>query len=179
MTSGAPFFKSAGEDGPGCEAAKRLPKRESARRRTRRRYDPPHGSWFPGSSQFPGVSSCSCPQVQTSYQWFNAVEMEAASEGKKLLRINCDETNVMRGMKTQKGLVVSCCRRNGPVIVPNSDPTRGSWTHLAFICDDTSIQPSLPQVIVGNEKYSVCKTSEQLKAVCPIMSLWFDRALAG
>ena len=87
-----------------------------------------------------------------SYEWLNAVELQAVSEGKKLLRINCDETNVMRGMKTQKGLVVSCCHRTGPVIVPDSDPTRGSWTHLAFLCDDTAVQPALPQVIVGNEK---------------------------
>ena len=38
-----------------------------------------------------------------------------------------------------------------PVLLSNETPTRGSFSHVTFICDDPTVQPLLPQVILGNE----------------------------
>jgi len=37
------------------------------------------------------------------------------------------------------------------VLLNNKAPSRGTLTHIAFICDDPGLQPRLPQIIVGNE----------------------------
>lgn len=85
------------------------------------------------------------------WQWWNYLEEQARVAGKKVLRVNCDETNLQRRQKPTRGLVVDPATARTPQLVKSDRSKLGSLTHLAFICDDSSIQPILPQLIVGNE----------------------------
>jgi hypothetical protein len=68
-----------------------------------------------------------------------------------VLRINVDETNIARAYDSKKGLVLTTRHRRKPVLLQQPQQTRGSFSHVAFICDDPSVQPRLPQLILGNE----------------------------
>ena len=50
----------------------------------------------------------------------------------------------------QKGVVTPRADQL-PVLVPKKSPKRGSLTHVVLVCDDTAVQPLLPQMIIGNE----------------------------
>ena len=91
-------------------------------------------------------------QASSSWRWFNAVAARAKAKNKTLLRINCDETNVVRGLRREKGLMVHRMKHGTPPLIEDKQEERGSWTHLTFICDDSMVQTKLPQVIVGNEQ---------------------------
>ena len=73
----------------------------------------------------------------------------AASEH-NALRLNLDETSIVLNHDDQQG-VVTPQRDNLPVLVPKKSAKRGSLTHVVLICDDTAVQPLLPQMIIGNE----------------------------
>ena len=63
-----------------------------------------------------------------------------------------DETAVRFYMPQRKGLVPKR-RRGGPSRAQDASrrQQRSCATHVAAICDDTAVQPSLPQVFIGNE----------------------------
>ena len=96
------------------------------------------------------------------------LEKQAALNGKQVLRVNCDETNIQRQRHAQKGMVFShnACKR--PVLIHGKDTQNGSFMHLTFICDDTEAQTKLPQTIVRNESiirkkdWIDCKTMFQV-----------------
>ena len=85
------------------------------------------------------------------WRWWNHLESQSAAAGKKVLRINVDETNIARAYDSKKGLVLTTRHRRKPVLLQQPQQTRGSFSHVAFICDDPSVQPRLPQLILGNE----------------------------
>ena len=68
-----------------------------------------------------------------------------------MLRLNMDETNLRRSHDTRRGLLMTKRPPRVPVLLSNETPTRGSFSHVTFICDDPTVQPLLPQVILGNE----------------------------
>ena len=72
---------------------------------------------------------------------------------RKVLRINVDETAVRFYMPQRAGLVAKR-RRGGPSLAQDASrrQQRSCVTHVAAICDNTAVQPSLPQVFIGNEK---------------------------
>ena len=84
------------------------------------------------------------------WQWWNCLEEQVALP-RKVLRVNVDETAARFYMPQRKGLVAKR-RRGGPS--PAQDASRRQQrscvTHVAAICDDTAVQPSLPQVFIGN-----------------------------
>ena len=76
------------------------------------------------------------------------MEERARLDGKKVLRVNCDETNLQRRQKHTAGLVLTPTNGSTPVLVNDDGHEKGSLTHLAFICDDSTIQAKLPQVVI-------------------------------
>ena len=87
------------------------------------------------------------------WQWWNFLEEQVAPP-RKVLRVNVDETAVRFWMPQPAGLVAKARRRrSGPVPTQHASrrQQRACVTHVAAICDDTGVQPFLPQVFVGNE----------------------------
>ncbi len=80
------------------------------------------------------------------------MEADTAARGKQPLRVNVDETNISRSYDNKKGLVLTrrCPKR--PMLLPGDAVTRGSFSHVTFICDNPEIQPLLPQLIIGNSR---------------------------
>ena len=108
---------------------------------------------FPGPQNGPVFESGELwDQVSVAWAWMRNLLHRHALAGKRVLRINCDETNIQRAQRASRGLVVAPLRRTGPVLIPEGPDGRGSVSHLVFICDDPLIQPVLPQVVVGNER---------------------------
>ena len=85
------------------------------------------------------------------WQWWNCLEEQVALP-RKVLRVNVDETAVRFYMPQRAGLVAKR-RRGGPSLAQDAArrQQRSCATHVAAICDDTAVQPSLPQVFIGNE----------------------------
>ena len=55
------------------------------------------------------------------------------------------------GHAGQRGIVLPSQQLGKTVLVKKKNPHRGALTHVALICDDPSLQPLLPQFIIGNE----------------------------
>ena len=85
------------------------------------------------------------------WQWWNCLEEQVVLP-RKVLRVNVDETAVRFYMPQRAGLVTKR-RRGAPSLAQDASrrQQRSCVTHVAAICDDTAVQPSLPQVIIGNE----------------------------
>ena len=86
------------------------------------------------------------------WRWWNQLERTSIAAGKRVLRINVDETNIARAYEAKKGLLLTTRQLRKPVLLPHPKRTRGSFSHVAFICDDPQVQPRLPQLVIGNEK---------------------------
>ena len=69
--------------------------------------------------------------------------------GCEVLRCNLDETSVCVNYDKQRGIIASV-KHGDVVLVKEKTSKRGSLTHVAIICDDTTVQPVLPQFILGN-----------------------------
>jgi len=99
----------------------------------------------------------------------SALQSPDRGKQKQILLLNLDETNIVYNYaRLQKGMVVrkvNPADRKGSLLaakrksrkskavqrfLPQQD--RGSVTLCSLICNDTSIQPALPQVILGNER---------------------------
>ena len=86
-------------------------------------------------------------EAEISWRWFRAVHARARDRGRQLLRVNCDETNVMRGLKNAKGLVIRKLQHGPPQLLEEASELKGSLTHLVFVCDDA---PHAEKVASGN-----------------------------
>ncbi|CAE8597764.1 unnamed protein product, partial [Polarella glacialis] len=90
----------------------------------------------------------------TYFRWANYVR-SCVPIGKRTLMINMDETALAYSWAGQKKGTIVCRDRlpNGRSLrteqASRSD-MRGNVTHMAFICDESSIQPLLPQILLGN-----------------------------
>ena len=121
------------------------------------------------------------------WQWYNFLESQAPT-GFKLLRLNLDETSVKLFQGDQKGICFFKKKRprepsdseegageeaeegDGapePVQKVNLQKKRTCLTHVGLICDQSSVQPFLPQVLIGNEKTFLQGDMDALKAACP------------
>ena len=94
--------------------------------------------------------TCSSHQVQTSWQWHRHLLSNLAASGHVPLRLNLDETSVKLNYDGGKG-VVSSGSYPGFVLVQKKSKERGTISHAVLVCDDSTIQPKLPQLIIGNE----------------------------
>lgn len=127
----------------------------------------------------------SAGQAKSVWNWV-AFLRTLHSQG--LLLINLDETGVPLFHGDKKGNVrrVSAAMRRtlgvvDPTQVANRHEMRGQATHVAIICDDASVQPHLPQVIIGDPKLlpaAVCRELQQTIApnvhLLRLRSRWTD-----
>ena len=77
-------------------------------------------------------------------------------EGKEILRINLDETPVAQFHGYEAGNIFLPKKRRADVADASVQRVargklRSMLTHVAMICDDTEIQPLLPQILLTNE----------------------------
>ena len=89
-------------------------------------------------------------QVLAAWQWWNCLRAQVPT-GKKALRINYDETSICVFQGHARGnMFISKHARATQNISRKS--RRSNLTYIAFVCDDSEIQPKLPQVILCNER---------------------------
>ena len=89
-----------------------------------------------------------------SWQWFRFLSAQVPP-GRKPLILNLDETSIRVWYEPRLGLRARAGnRRAGPA--PARQASRGllrkAFTHVAVICDDSALQPHIPQVILVNER---------------------------
>ena len=105
-----------------------------------------------------------------AWRWFNYVSQQVP-EGKTALRINVDETSISLCQGDGKGTVFfgkrKRCRGAEPVQKVKKALKRTCVTHIAFICDRASLQPLMPQVVVGNCRTFQAGAWAELLAACP------------
>ena len=82
------------------------------------------------------------------------------------LRINMDETSIVLNNDGQKG-VVSKGLAKDVALIKKKSRKRGSLTLVALVCDDTSVQPLLPQLIIGNENVLRVLDLKELEPILP------------
>ena len=90
---------------------------------------------------------------------------------KKPLLVNMDETRMLVNYGKQKGLRV--LRRSLPRGLKHkkeqlsSAEEKAGLTYIAFITHDTSVQPKLPQILLGNEHVMTLKLLSDLRQTTP------------
>ena len=112
------------------------------------------------------------------WQWFRFLVAQVPP-GKPVLLLNLDETSIRFWYEPRLGL------RSQPRQVPGGafarqasrNQLRKAFSHIAIICDDTSLQPRLPQVLLANER---TVTVEMLKHWTPLpgckVEIWRGRS---
>ena len=111
-----------------------------------------------------------CCQAMAAWQWFNSLSRRV-SAGRRVLRLNLDETSVCMWQGAGKGTLFHSRKRHGPrdepVQVASRQQRRLCMTHVAIICDDPAIQPLLPQFFIGNQKVFPKREWGAVQASCP------------
>ena len=98
------------------------------------------------------------PQAFAAWQWCNFCRAEAARLGRHPLLLNLDETSVPLGFTPRLSNVIAATsrqrtkRRHLPSIAQKRETSRANFTHVAIICDDPSLQPLLPQILIFSKK---------------------------
>jgi len=93
-------------------------------------------------------------QATALFQWCNFLDNHVPA-GKTALNINLDETALRLYMPMGNGHVIASARNRRtatPRPTQNASPqqTRGSFTHIVMVTDDTAVQPLLPQILIFN-----------------------------
>ena len=93
---------------------------------------------------------CVLPLCEAAAAWrlWNHHASQAPA-GKRILRLNLDETRVNYFLKAGLGNI-SMNKHSRPWQRVSKHHLRAGITHVGFICDDTSLQPLLPQVLIVN-----------------------------
>ena len=87
------------------------------------------------------------------WQWFRFL-LEQVPPGKPVLLLNLDETSIRFWYEPRLGLRSGRGQppRRGFARQASRGQQRKALSHIAIICDDTSVQPHLPQVLLANER---------------------------
>lgn len=104
-----------------------------------------------------------------AWQWFNYYSSQLPV-GKRMLRINLDETSLCLFQGHSKGTVFASKKRPRDGEPVQNVPTRKRrccLTHIGLVCDVPELQPLLPQFIVGNEATFLVRDFVALQALCP------------
>ena len=104
-------------------------------------------------------------KAEASWRWYNYVESQVPP-GKEVLRLNLDETSVCLFQGSGRGNVFVSKKRRVAQHVPRS-VRRRCMTHIGIACEKNDIQPSLPQVLIGNEATFPARAMAALRASCP------------
>ena len=95
------------------------------------------------------------PEAAALWQWSNYLHAVAAAAGRGVLHVNLDETHVCLRPTPRPGNAViaskRCKRKRAPTGNATKADQRSGFTHVALICDDTAVQPQLPQVLICGE----------------------------
>lgn len=83
------------------------------------------------------------------WQWHRYYERRVPN-GKKIVLINLDETSVCFAPELRSGLVVIRSSSEAKALVAKQD-TRSNLTYVATVCDDESVQASMPHFIIGDK----------------------------
>lgn len=96
-----------------------------------------------------------------------------------MLRINLDETACRLHCDQKRGLAVcrqralSRAKKREIVQDVSRGKLRGCFTLIAMICDDASLQPLLPQILLGNEHIFQQRVLDELRPTLPSnIHLW-------
>ena len=87
------------------------------------------------------------------WQWFHFLRRQVPLD-KQLLLLNLDETSVRFWYEPRRGLRLKTNlggRKREAARQASRSQLRKAVTHVAIICDDHTIQPHLPQIIIVNE----------------------------
>ena len=87
------------------------------------------------------------------WQWFHFL-LDQVPPGRPVLRLNLDETSVKFWYEPRLGLrrLSSPKPRVGFARQASRSQLRRAFTHVAIICDDPTLQPLLPQILLVNER---------------------------
>ena len=105
-------------------------------------------------------------QAFAAWQWWNFYNAQVAA-GKQLLKINLDETSLRLFQGDGRGIIFASKNCPAPVQSVTRAKRRSCLTHVAFICDEPSIQPVLPQILIGNETTIPASALAALKERAP------------
>ena len=118
-------------------------------------------------------------QVSTSWTVYNCMDTTATRSGHAVLRCNLDETMLPRGFGDHKGVILKKRLHGQKQIVSSKNSKRGSLTFVAIIGDNATVQPRLPQVLMGTNIFSEFKTSKKSNRICLLMCMSFVESLGG
>ena len=87
------------------------------------------------------------------WQWFHFLQAQVPPD-RPVLRLNLDETSVRFWYEPRKGLrrPRGQIPRAGFARKASRAQLRKAFSHVAIICDDSSLQPHLPPVLLVNER---------------------------
>ena len=93
------------------------------------------------------------PKATAVWQWFHFL-LDQVPPGRSVLRLNLDETSVRFWYEPRQGLRrdPGQARKAGCARQASRGQLRRAFTHVAIICDDASLQPHMPQVLLVNER---------------------------
>ena len=130
----------------------------------------------------PRIARISFSQAAAVWNWSNFLHAHVPV-GKVPLRVNMDETAVKFCPTMKEGCLTMVARLQKRL--PKSlsmDVTRsqmrGSMTLICFVCDDETIQPCLPQILLVNKRHAPNHMLPSIRAcVRPPVLVWFvDKA---
>jgi len=109
-------------------------------------------------------------QVIIYWQWYNYYESQVSAD-KQILRVNLDETSVCYWQGAQPGILLNRKRHipggNPAVTNVSRNTLRATMTHVALICDDSTLQPLLPQVLVAKRHLLTKADEARIRATLP------------
>ena len=91
-----------------------------------------------------------------------------------------DETSLAYAYPHVRGTVI--CRKHLPAgakIKPQRLTTsdlRGHVTYMSFICNESTVQPLLPQILIGNEHFFTLTALQQVTGLPANMYLWREKS---
>ena len=107
----------------------------------------------------------SLEKAMASWQWFRFLLAQVPLDRKPLI-LNLDETSIRFWYEPRLGLRARA-RDRVPGRAPARQASRGllrkAFTHIAVICDDSALQPLLPQVILVNERTCTIRNLQDWK----------------
>lgn len=116
-------------------------------------------------------------EVEAFWQWSNLLHRLLPPGAPRPLLLNLDETSVSRAAPNSRGIVVS---KRSPFLQigrvrlvrhrRRRKVARGAITHVAIVCDDTAIQPVLPQVFLANAQ--LVSEAAARTARSPTVQIW-------
>ena len=110
-------------------------------------------------------------KATASWRWYNYKE-SLTPPGKRVLRVNLDETSVLFWYGHQRGWVSTKKRlkrrgRRTPTAFATLSTQRKAVTHVGLVCDDEALQRLLPQYIIVNEKTMTSGEAEAIRGSLP------------